>query len=146
MSLKPMIYLTAFSTTGKSPVNGKVDTGAAVRVEVDNESRTWLLPFKTATMNQAALMGLKFGILAINHSARGFLHVITDSQYLGNVLEKKGEKYGFNPDSNVDLIREVRDFCATAKDMTHAVTKTDRIIVELREKIRALGKKRLANV
>jgi ribonuclease HI len=146
MSLKPMIYLAAFSTTGKSPVNGKVDTGVAVCVKAENETRTWLLPFKSATMNQAVLMGLRFGILAINPRNRDFLQVTTDSQYLGNVLAKKGDKYGFNPDSNVDLIKEARDLCATAKDMTYSVCKTDVLIAELREKIRVLGKKRLANV
>ena len=142
--LRPTVFLAAFSTTGKSPVNGKTDTCAGVRVGVEEKMKTWVLPFKSATMNQAALLGLKFGIVAISTKHRDNLLIKTDSKYVERTLEQKNGKFSFKPESNIDLVTEIRDMISKVNGCTVTVAPADKDVAELREKIRVIGKKRLA--
>ena len=142
-SLRPTIYFSAFSTTGLKPRSGKVDTSFSVRVLVEDSVKTWIVPLKAATMNQAALQAVRFGILAIHPEHRENLSIITDSAYVCRVLERKNDKYPFKAESNVDLIQETRRLFGSAKDATVRLAATDVVVLEMRKKVRDLGKRRL---
>jgi hypothetical protein len=145
--IRPTIHLVAYSTTGKSPASGKVDTCFGILVRVEDEWRKWIVPLKSATMNQAALLGLKFGIAAIKQDKREFLLVVTDNPYLHRVLERKGADFPFKAESNVELVKEIRDAfqAIPSSDVRHESPKklTAGETFQLYKHVREVGKARL---
>jgi hypothetical protein len=149
MSLTSTVHVVAFSTTGRVPINGKVDTCFAVRTSAQGMTKTWVIPLKIATMNQAALLGTKFGILSVQPMHRENLRITTDNPYVAKVLAKKKNKEGreifpLKPESNAELVDEIRKLYASIKEPICHLNVEEKTIVELRAKVRVHGKQRLA--
>jgi ribonuclease HI len=140
---KSRIFLTAYSSTGKLR-NGKCDTSFAVRVTVNDKEREWIVPLLDATMNQAALLGLKFGILAIIEAYRQDIKIVTDNPYVFGSFAMVDGKWKTKAESNKELLEEVRKMFSACKGTEVSYEPSDANLTRLRDTIKKLGRERLA--
>ena len=140
------IMVTAYSTTGKAR-NGKSDTTFGVSTEFGNARKSWIVPLRDATMNQAALLAVKFGILAVRKDDRPNLSIRTDNLYLITVLGVKDDKWAFKPSSNKELVKEIRNMLSWEGRLNYFSIEADKNGEEVKKlgiDVRVVAKKRLA--
>jgi hypothetical protein len=118
------------------PVRGRTDTCFGVKVMVDSCARAWIVPMKKATMNQAALYGLIWGIKAILPPFRRDLLVLTDILYLQRACARKGTVWQMRVGSNVDLIKQVRDLLGSVDGAEVQLRGDHADVVALNQKVR----------
>jgi len=134
------IYAIGYSTTGRAK-NGRCDTMFMTCVKVENEEKSWKIPLLDATMNQAALLAIKFGLLA-SKNAMNKIQIITDNQYVAHALELVDGKWKFNPESNKELVEEVRKMLLGVKFSITSNAKDQRV-ASMKSEVKGLAKMRI---
>jgi hypothetical protein len=138
----PIIYAAAYSTTGRAK-NGKCDTICGVRLKFESNTHTRFLPFRDATMNQALLWGIIYGMHSLLPAVRSGLKIITDSRYPPRALERNGQKWLFVPESNHEIVTSIRNLFGSISEASVIQDAQDSIIQQIRIELKKLGKLRL---